>query len=111
MFCNKCKRVYDSDVSNCPECGSPLSERAHIREDGSYAELVTVLSTGDLSLIAIAKSILEDAGIRYFVKGESLHRLFGLGRASYNPAAGPVQIQVSTQDEEVARELLKADGE
>ena len=70
--------------------------------------LVTVLATGNPALIALAKSLLEDADIPYVTKGEILQDLikpgrFGLG---YNQVIGPVEFQVRQEDEEDARELL-----
>lgn len=70
---------------------------------------VTVLSTGDQTLIAVAKSILEAAGIHYIVKGEKLQDLFGVGRIGwgFNPIVGPVEIQVTRDNEEKAKQLLE----
>jgi len=70
-------------------------------------ELVTVLSSPDMVVISIAKSILEDAGIKFFAKNESIQNLFGLGGMGYNPITGPVQIQVDPEDEETAKTLLE----
>jgi hypothetical protein len=74
---------------------------------------VTVWATGNPALIAIAESILEDAGIQYIVKREGLQDLFGLGRlgTGFNPIVGPIEIQVRRSDEEEARELLEELGE
>ena len=49
-------------------------------------------------MLAIAKSILDDAAIPYLVKGEHLH---GLGHV-----LGAAQVQVKLIDESKARELL-----
>lgn len=69
--------------------------------------LVTVLASSDQVIIALAKSMLEDAGIKYFAKGESLQNLFGIGRIGYNPISGPVQIQVNSEDAEAAGDILQ----
>jgi hypothetical protein len=70
-------------------------------------ELVAVLATGDAALIALAKSLLEGEHIEYFVKGEGLQDLFGLGRVtSYSYAMGPAEFWVRADDEARARELL-----
>lgn len=76
------------------------------KEQGNF---VTVLSTGKQADIAVAKSILEAAGIRYFIKGEGVQDLFGYGRlgSGFNPITGPIKIQVSRSDEKEARELLE----
>jgi hypothetical protein len=67
---------------------------------------VTVLETGDPGVIAVAKSLLESAGIDYFAKGEPLQNLFGWGQIGFNPIVGVVQLQVAAADAEDARELL-----
>ncbi len=71
--------------------------------------LVTVLETGDPALLAVAKSLLEDAGIDFFAKGEGVQDLFGWGRfgTGFNPLIGAVKLQVAADDAEEARERLK----
>jgi len=70
---------------------------------------VTVLETGDPALLAVAKSLLEEAGIQYFAKGEAVQDLFGVGRfgSGFNPFTGPVQLQVAVSDAEEAKRLLQ----
>lgn len=70
---------------------------------------VTVLETGDQALLAVAKSLLEEAGIHYFAKGEGVQDLFAWGRmgTGFNPFVGPVQLQVAAEDAEEASALLR----
>lgn len=69
--------------------------------------LVTIFATSDLSKLAIIKSMLESEGIPYHVKGEQIQSLFGLGGITpVNPITGPVEVQVSSEDEHGSRELL-----
>ncbi len=72
-------------------------------------EPVTVLETGDPALLAVAKSLLEDAGIEFFAKGEGMQDLFAWGRTGtgFNPFIGPVQLQVAADAADEARELLR----
>ena len=71
-------------------------------------ELVTVLSSGDPGLMAIAKSLLQSAEIPYLVRGEGLQDLFGVGRvgSGFNIVTGPARLQVGADDADDARELL-----
>ena len=63
-------------------------------------EPVTVLETVNPAVLAVAKSLLEEANIPFFAKGEVIQNLgFGIG-------AGPVELQVSADDAEQARALL-----
>jgi hypothetical protein len=62
-------------------------------------EPVTVLETGDPALLAVAKSLLEAAHIRFYAKGEGLQNLFAGGTlGGFNPVTGPVEIQVASSD-------------
>jgi hypothetical protein len=72
-------------------------------------KLVTVYKTGHEGLIAVIKSILDEAEIKYLVQGENIQNLFGVGilGTGYNPLTGPIIIQVLEEDEEYARELLR----
>lgn len=74
-----------------------------------YVELVTIVETGDPALIAVVKSVLDDAGIAYFAKGEQLQNLFGIGQfgVGFNPIVGPVELQVRQPDAREARELVR----
>ena len=69
---------------------------------------VAVLETADQGLIALAKSLLEEADIPYFAKGEGVQDLFGVGRiGAFNIVTGPIQLLVPADDADSARELLK----
>jgi len=69
---------------------------------------VTVLETADQGLLAVAKSLLEEADIPFFAKGEGVQDLFGYGRiGAFNIVTGPIRLQVPSEDAVQARELLK----
>ncbi len=76
-------------------------------EDKSYA--VTVFESGHEGVIAVAKSMLDEANIEYSVKGEGVENLLGVGvmGTGFNPITGAIQIQVLDDKAEYARELLK----
>ena len=59
---------------------------------------VTVLTIRDPGVLAVAKSLLDEAGIEYFAKGEDVQNL--------TPLMLWVELQVSTNDEAEARTLL-----
>lgn len=109
MFCPKCKYEYLEGIKKCPDCKVPLVDKLPPEPQLEYVELVTVFETGNKAIIAVAKSILEDAEIKYFVKGEGIQDLFALGSFGIgsNPLIGPVKIQVRREDEEDAKNLLK----
>jgi hypothetical protein len=71
--------------------------------------LVTVFKSGHEGLIAVAKSMLDEAEIKYLIKNEGVQDLVGLGvfGTGFNPLTGPIQIQVLPEDESYAKDLLK----
>jgi hypothetical protein len=70
-------------------------------------ELVTVLVPDDPAQLALAESVLDEAGIAYAARSSEVQNLFGAGEiGAYNPAIGAVAIQVSAADLNRSRELL-----
>lgn len=69
------------------------------------ASWVTVLATGDSFLVALAKSLLQEADIPYVSKGEILQDFIGFGRVGlgFNQITGPVELMVP---KELAEEAL-----
>jgi hypothetical protein len=98
MFCPECRYEYELGITKCPECGIPLVLELPPEVETEYVELVTVLTTADAGVIAMAKSILDDAGIDSYAKGEKTREMF---------AAGFVQIQVHPENAAEARILLE----
>lgn len=84
-----------------------MNKEQQEKEDGE--RLVTVFETGHDGVIAVVKSMLDEANIRYLAKGEGVQDLFGVGvlGTGFNPITGPVQFRVMPEDAEYARELLK----
>ena len=110
MFCPQCEEEYAWDVMVCPVCDVDTVDELPREgpEPVPDAELVRVFVTGDMGLIAIANSLLEGEKIDFFVRGDGLQDLFGLGRTTgYNFAMGPAEFWVRQEDAENARGLLQ----
>jgi hypothetical protein len=114
MFCPKCGSEYRDGFTECADCHVHLVESFPLpRQQSDQGEhdlkLVTVFESGDPALIALAKSLLESAGIRFLTQGEGIQDLFGWGRApgSFSIVAGPVRFQVNEQDVKEARAVLE----
>lgn len=60
-----------------------------------------VFQSGDPGTIAVAESLLEDAGIEYFVRDEEVSGFYPGRTSVFIPA-----IVVRAEDADVARELL-----
>ena len=92
----------------CPTCDVDTVDRLPGSEPTPDAKLVRILTTGNAGLIAVAKSLLEGEEIDYFVRGDGLQDLFGLGRMTgFNFAMGPAEFWVREEDAGRARELLE----
>jgi len=70
-------------------------------------QLVTILSTGDAAMVAVAKSILDGAGIDYFVRGERYMNVMGWGGPGvFSSVLGEAEFQVREADAPDASRLL-----
>ena len=56
------------------------------QEKENHESLVTVYETGNEAVVAVIKSVLDEAGIRYLAKGEGVQDLFGVGILPYRAA-------------------------
>lgn len=113
MFCPKCGEEYRAGFDMCADCGVPLVAEEpgpEPREKQPEIELSTVLETSDAGLVAVAKSLLEDAEIPFVVRGEYIQDLFGIGRfpGNINVLVGPVELQVNAGDKDEALAILEA---
>jgi len=110
MFCPKCRLEYEPGVARCPDCHVHLVKTLPDAPD--FIEFVTVLTTGNPAILAVAKSILDNAGIEYFAKGETVQNIvggaFGVG---FNVATGPVELQVDRLQVDEAKTILDHIGE
>jgi hypothetical protein len=111
MVCPNCRSEYRDGFTHCADCYSELVVGPLSTEpvsDAREVELVSVFETGNPSLVSVAKSLLDSAGIPFVTRGEALQDLFGLGRfpASMSLIAGPVVFQVGQADAEDAAALL-----
>jgi hypothetical protein len=109
MFCPKCGGEFVDGITRCEECKVDLTREAPARETIDVEdELVPVLRTGDPLVVALAKSLLDGAGIDFFVKGEGIQDLFAFGRVGtgFSPITGPAEFQVRRYKEAEARTVL-----
>lgn len=84
-----------------------MNKAQHEKED--HERLVTIFETGNEAIVAVVKSLLDEAQIKYLAQGDGVQDLFGVGviGTGFNPITGPVVFQVMPEDAEYARELLK----
>lgn len=62
-------------------------------------EMVTLLVVEEPTEQALVEGALREAGVRYALRNEGVQNLVGGGRiGGFNPAAGPIEIQVASSD-------------
>jgi hypothetical protein len=74
LYCPQCQVEYREGFTECAECHVPLLPGAPPEEPASAFDptlgLVVVLETNDRVQLAMAKGLLEEAGIPFFVLGQ-----------------------------------------
>jgi hypothetical protein len=108
-YCPKCRAEYREGFTECADCGVALVGELPPEDEMDYSDLVTVMLIANEAELMCAESLLQDAGIRYFARGEGIQDLFGLGRigVGFSPLVGPVELQVLPDEAVKAREILE----
>lgn len=99
MHCPQCHAEYTPGFTHCADCNVELVEALPApkpRRSDADDHLVTVFSSHDRGLAAIAESLLRSADIHFSVRGELLPY----------PGAFPVDLQVLGSDADEARRIL-----
>jgi hypothetical protein len=106
MYCPQCGIEYREGFTECSDCRVPLVATLPPDENAGFdpdMDLVVVLETNDHVKAAIAKGVLDEAGIPYFVLGQIamlVNDVDGL-------LGKWVRIQVARDREAEAKELLE----
>ena len=107
MYCPQCHVEYRDGFTECSDCHVSLLPGARpAAGDAAFdpaLELVVILETNDRVHLAMAKGLLEDAGIPFFVLGQIatlVQDVDGLLRKW-------VRLQVPRDREGEAREILE----
>ena len=114
MFCPDCGAEYRPQFTECAECGVSLVDALPAEEGPDPdSKIVPVFRTGDPMVLPIVKSLLQSAGIEYFVQGEEALGLWpvgAMGSSPSRPGLGAV-VHVFERDAAVVDELLTEIGE
>ena len=115
---------FQPGVIECSDCGSALVEAEPVWPDEvpdestdeqmEWAAFVPVLTLQGAATVSVAKSLLQSAGIRFFIKNEQVQDLFGVGQlgSGFNAITGaPVVLVEPERAEEVAELLASLEAE
>ena len=111
-YCPECRGEFRDEIILCPDCEVALvAEWALEREeeDSDHGPPVTVLSTGDVAALAVAKSLLEEAEIPYAVWNERAIEVFpgSDGGSVLRDRHGDAELQVPSAFAAQAQALLE----
>lgn len=106
MYCPQCQVEYREGFTECSDCHVPLVAGPPPDPNAEFnpsLDLVVVLETNDSFQAALAKGLLEEAGIPFFVLGQIttlVNEVDGFLRKW-------VRLQVPRDREAEARELME----
>ncbi|MGA2273183.1 MAG: DUF2007 domain-containing protein [Bryobacteraceae bacterium] len=107
MYCPQCQVEYRDGFTECSDCHVPLLAGTPPEEPASRfdptLDLVVVLETNDRVQLAMAKGLLEDAGIPFFILGQIATLVTDVDSFLHKW----VRVQVPRDREAEARELLE----
>ena len=106
MYCPQCRAEYRDGFTECSDCQVPLLAGAPPEPHSGFnpdLDLVVVLETNDGIQLAMAKGLLEDAGIPFFVLGQIATLVQDVDAFLHKW----VRLQVPRDREAEARQLLE----
>ena len=107
MYCPQCRVEYHDGFTECSDCHVPLLTGMPPEEPADRfnptLSLVVVLETNDSVLLAMAKGLLEDAAIPFFILGQIATLVQDVDGFLHKW----VRVQVPRDREAEARELLE----
>ncbi len=113
MFCPDCGAEYRPEIHQCAECGVSLVPSLPADDAPTpNAKIVAVFRTTDAMVLPIVTSLIESAGIEYFVQGAEALSLIPVGAAGSAVSRASLGAIVHVHEEDAAsvREIL-ADAE
>ena len=101
MFCPKCRTEYKNGITVCADCDVPLvdalPEKEELPPEPPYKAYEGLYSSAE---IAVIKSILDDAGIDYYFKGERFQTI-------HIPLVDPAILMIREDQYEDALKILR----
>ncbi|HKH47315.1 MAG TPA: DUF2007 domain-containing protein [Thermoanaerobaculia bacterium] len=106
MICPECGSEYENDVPDCEGCEVPLVEEV---DDGvEEVDFAPLVESTDVAYFGLVTARLEEAGIPWFVQGEtSLGVLPRDGGEMGDPGEEVVTVHVAENRFREARQLVR----
>lgn len=107
VYCPQCLVEYRDGFTECSDCQVPLLAGTSPEPTSTFdpdLELVVVIETDDRVQLALAKGLLEDAGIPFFALGQIATLVQDVDPYLYKW----IRLQVPRDREAEARELLES---
>ncbi len=109
MYCPDCGAEYRPEIQECADCGVILVPALPAGDaPDPDAKIVPVFRTTDAMVLPIVTSLLDSAGIDYFVQGEEALGLIpvgSMGSAVSRASLGAI-VHVNDEDAESVRAML-----
>jgi hypothetical protein len=73
VYCPQCRTEYREGFTECSDCRAPLLAGTPLPQPTRFdpdLDVVEVLETNNAMQLAMAKGLLEDAGIPFFLRGQ-----------------------------------------
>jgi len=111
MYCPKCGTKYREGFAECSDCHVALTERLpepETKDHTGESDLDVLIRTACWNPIAIGltKTLLEEAGIPFFVMGQNT-----VARQESGNVLGWLDVRVPREREAEAREILQSVAE
>jgi hypothetical protein len=107
MICPECGLEYENGVLDCESCQAPLMDEDG-GEEGEDAEFAALVESTDVTYFGLMTARLEEAGIPWFVQGEtSLGVLPRDGGEAGVPGHEVVTVYVAETRFDEARQLVR----
>jgi hypothetical protein len=105
-YCPSCG-LTDKTTAECKKCLIPMFKIE--KEEVTYIKMMPLFAPTGLAQLAVAKAMLEEAEIPYFVRNEISQNLFGAGMAGagFNTASGAMIVEVAADRVDEATILLQ----
>ena len=113
-YCPRCNKIYPSGTTICNDCETDLilnevNGEILTQHTNPMGEIVTIYETSELTEVALIEAALQEANIKYNIRGEELSGIIAGGLlGGFNPVVGGIKIEVEKSNAEKGIEIIKS---